>query len=122
MLDFKPWSDNLLQLRDDHWKHVRAQLSPTFSSGKLKKVDCFYGLFFFNSINVEVCLHKDTKARIETDLSPGDMTGSSAHVDKRNKQSHMIRTHGSTCIVLKRFTVVFENNTATCFAYIRMVL
>ena len=37
-MDYKPWSDNLLQLKDDHWKHIRSQLSPTFSSGKLKKV------------------------------------------------------------------------------------
>ncbi|KAK7087493.1 cytochrome P450 3A4-like [Littorina saxatilis] len=38
IMDFKPWKDNLLQLRDDHWKYVRSQLSPTFSSGKLKKM------------------------------------------------------------------------------------
>ena len=38
MLNFKPWSENLGQLRDDHWKHIRSQLSPAFSSGKLKKV------------------------------------------------------------------------------------
>ncbi|PVD34819.1 hypothetical protein C0Q70_06097 [Pomacea canaliculata] len=35
---FKPWSGNLLALRGDHWKHVRGILSPTFSSGKLKKM------------------------------------------------------------------------------------
>ncbi|XP_025084853.1 cytochrome P450 3A5-like [Pomacea canaliculata] len=35
---FKPWNANLLSLRDDHWKHVRGVLSPTFSSGKLKKM------------------------------------------------------------------------------------
>ncbi|KAK7446240.1 hypothetical protein BaRGS_00040282, partial [Batillaria attramentaria] len=37
-IDKKPWSDSLLNLKDDHWKHVRSQLSPTFSSGKLKKM------------------------------------------------------------------------------------
>ncbi|PVD34820.1 hypothetical protein C0Q70_06098 [Pomacea canaliculata] len=34
----KPWNTNLLALRDDQWKHVRGVLSPTFSSGKLKKM------------------------------------------------------------------------------------
>ncbi|XP_076436666.1 cytochrome P450 3A30-like [Babylonia areolata] len=38
MMDYKPWNDNVTMIRDDHWKHVRSQLSPTFSSGKLKKV------------------------------------------------------------------------------------
>ncbi|XP_070209342.1 cytochrome P450 3A5-like isoform X2 [Littorina saxatilis] len=37
-LQFKPFEDNLLQLRDDNWKLVRSKLSPTFSSGKLKKM------------------------------------------------------------------------------------
>ncbi|PVD34494.1 hypothetical protein C0Q70_05769 [Pomacea canaliculata] len=38
MVDYKPWSETLLTLKDDHWKHVRNVLSPTFSSGKLKKM------------------------------------------------------------------------------------
>lgn len=29
---------NMFQLRDDHWKHVRQVLTPTFTSGKLKQV------------------------------------------------------------------------------------
>ncbi|KAK7466666.1 hypothetical protein BaRGS_00037233, partial [Batillaria attramentaria] len=38
VLQYKPWTDNLLYLEDDHWKHVRGQLSPTFSAGKLKRM------------------------------------------------------------------------------------
>nr|KAG5699953.1 hypothetical protein BaRGS_018252 [Batillaria attramentaria] len=38
ILNYKPWSENLLNLKDDQWKHVRSQLSPTFSAGKLKKM------------------------------------------------------------------------------------
>ncbi|XP_025084850.1 cytochrome P450 3A56-like [Pomacea canaliculata] len=34
----KPWNANLLSVRGDQWKHVRGILSPTFSSGKLKKM------------------------------------------------------------------------------------
>lgn len=43
---FKPWSGNLLALRGDHWKHVRGILSPTFSSGKLKKVYSTFSIDF----------------------------------------------------------------------------
>ena len=28
----------LTALRDDHWKHVRSTLTPTFSTGKLRRV------------------------------------------------------------------------------------
>ncbi|XP_025087657.1 cytochrome P450 3A24-like isoform X1 [Pomacea canaliculata] len=38
LFKFKPWNANLLSVRDDQWKHVRGILSPTFSSGKLKKM------------------------------------------------------------------------------------
>ncbi|KAL8590473.1 hypothetical protein ACOMHN_011686 [Nucella lapillus] len=38
IMKYKPWEDNLTMLVNDHWKHVRSQLSPTFSSGKLKKM------------------------------------------------------------------------------------
>ncbi|KAL8590475.1 hypothetical protein ACOMHN_011688 [Nucella lapillus] len=38
IMQYKPWEDNLTMLVNDHWKHVRSQLSPTFSSGKLKKM------------------------------------------------------------------------------------
>lgn len=34
----KPVGYFLFTLNDDHWKHVRAMLSPTFTSGKLKLV------------------------------------------------------------------------------------
>lgn len=30
--------DSLLSIKGDHWKHVRGQLSPSFSSNKLKKI------------------------------------------------------------------------------------
>ncbi|CAL1538437.1 unnamed protein product [Lymnaea stagnalis] len=33
-----PFRDNLLNLRGDHWKHVRSIVSPTFSSGRIKKM------------------------------------------------------------------------------------
>lgn len=44
-IDVDPMADNILLQRDEHWKHVRAQLSPAFSSGKLKAmfetfIDC----------------------------------------------------------------------------------
>ncbi|KAK7476962.1 hypothetical protein BaRGS_00031821, partial [Batillaria attramentaria] len=38
VLNYKPYSETLLLLRDDHWKFVRSRLSPVFSSGKLKKM------------------------------------------------------------------------------------
>ncbi|KAH9515374.1 hypothetical protein Btru_014292 [Bulinus truncatus] len=34
----KPFRDNLLNLRGDHWKHVRNTVSPTFSSGRIKRM------------------------------------------------------------------------------------
>ncbi|KAI8786626.1 cytochrome P450 3A7, partial [Biomphalaria glabrata] len=34
----EPFRDNLLTLRGDRWKHVRASVSPTFSSGRIKKM------------------------------------------------------------------------------------
>ncbi|XP_070173790.1 cytochrome P450 3A11-like [Littorina saxatilis] len=37
-LEHRPWDSTLLFLTDDHWRHVRTQLSPTFSTGKLKQV------------------------------------------------------------------------------------
>ncbi|KAL8604082.1 hypothetical protein ACOMHN_024907 [Nucella lapillus] len=37
-LNMKPWKDGLTQLTGDHWKHVRSTLSPTFSSGKMKRM------------------------------------------------------------------------------------
>lgn len=30
--------DGMFSLEGDHWRHVRAQLSPAFTSGKLKMV------------------------------------------------------------------------------------
>ncbi|KAI8786628.1 cytochrome P450 3A7 [Biomphalaria glabrata] len=33
-----PFRDNLLTLRGDRWKHVRSSVSPTFSSGRIKKM------------------------------------------------------------------------------------
>jgi hypothetical protein len=33
-----PLDKMLNMLQDDHWKHVRNTLTPTFSSGKLRKV------------------------------------------------------------------------------------
>ena len=43
-------TSSLLTIKDDHWKHVRSLLTPTFTSGKLKqvntnvlfKIDCCY--------------------------------------------------------------------------------
>lgn len=37
-ISFKPFDAVLTRLTGDHWKHVRNTLSPTFSSGKLKRV------------------------------------------------------------------------------------
>lgn len=37
-MNFKPWKDGLTQITGDHWKHVRSTLSPTFSSGKMKRM------------------------------------------------------------------------------------
>ncbi|XP_070183312.1 cytochrome P450 3A6-like [Littorina saxatilis] len=37
-MNSKPWKDVLTHLKGDHWKHVRSQLSPIFSSGKLKRM------------------------------------------------------------------------------------
>ena len=62
MVDYKPWSDNLLQLRDDHWKHVRGQLSPTFSSGKLKKVSPPSVAFEIRAVLYALCCQIDTRA------------------------------------------------------------
>lgn len=33
-----PIKDNLLTLKGDHWKHVRSTVSPTFSSGRIKRM------------------------------------------------------------------------------------
>ncbi|CAG5123575.1 unnamed protein product [Candidula unifasciata] len=33
-----PVKDNLLTLKGDHWKHVRSTVSPTFSSGRIKRM------------------------------------------------------------------------------------
>nr|AXN72720.1 cytochrome P450 3a7 [Physella acuta] len=33
-----PFSDNLLNLKGEHWKHVRNIVTPTFSSSRLKKM------------------------------------------------------------------------------------
>ena len=43
---------------------------------------------------------------------------------KTNEANHTtrVRIHASICTALKRFTVVFENNTATNFVYTAMVL
>ncbi|PVD34859.1 hypothetical protein C0Q70_06138 [Pomacea canaliculata] len=38
VINYKPWNLSLLGLKNDHWKHVRGTLSPTFSSVKLKKM------------------------------------------------------------------------------------
>ena len=62
MVDYKPWSNNLLQLRDDHWKHVRGQLSPTFSSGKLKKVCPPSVAFEIRAVMYALCCQIDTRA------------------------------------------------------------
>ncbi|KAI8786732.1 cytochrome P450 3A7 [Biomphalaria glabrata] len=35
-----PLRDNLLNLRGEHWRRVRNTLSPTFSSGRIKKMIC----------------------------------------------------------------------------------
>ena len=38
-------TDNLLIIKDGHWKHVRSSLTPTFTSGKLKQVtSTIYGI------------------------------------------------------------------------------
>ncbi|KAH9498365.1 Cytochrome P450 3A7 [Bulinus truncatus] len=34
----EPFKDNLLTIRGDKWKHVRSSVSPTFSSGRIKKM------------------------------------------------------------------------------------
>ncbi|KAH9524869.1 Cytochrome P450 3A7 [Bulinus truncatus] len=33
-----PFCDNLISLRGDHWKHVRNIVTPTFSSGRVKRM------------------------------------------------------------------------------------
>uniref|UniRef100_A0A2C9L5N3 Cytochrome P450 n=1 Tax=Biomphalaria glabrata TaxID=6526 RepID=A0A2C9L5N3_BIOGL len=33
-----PFRDNLLNLKGEHWKHVRNIVTPTFSSGRIKKM------------------------------------------------------------------------------------
>uniref|UniRef100_A0A0B7AHN9 Cytochrome P450 n=1 Tax=Arion vulgaris TaxID=1028688 RepID=A0A0B7AHN9_9EUPU len=33
-----PFMDNLLTIKDDHWKYVRNIMSPTFSSGRIKRM------------------------------------------------------------------------------------
>jgi cytochrome P450 len=39
LLEFDgPFKDNLLTIKDDHWKHVRNTVSPTFSSGRIKRM------------------------------------------------------------------------------------
>ena len=43
IVQFQTFGDPILDLgvfalKDDHWKHVRSILTPTFSSGKLRKV------------------------------------------------------------------------------------
>jgi len=43
----------LTALRDDHWKHVRSTLTPTFSTGKLRRV-------------CSVLCHKDVNESNET--------------------------------------------------------
>ncbi|KAK7487346.1 hypothetical protein BaRGS_00021435 [Batillaria attramentaria] len=55
----EPWSENLVMLRDDQWKHVRSQLSPTFSSGKLKRMTVAIQRVVKN-------LHNHVKSKAET--------------------------------------------------------
>lgn len=61
MLEFEldPWRYNLLALRDDHWKRVRTQLSPAFSSRKLMKMKPAIE-------TVLVSLEKNTKLKAES--------------------------------------------------------
>ena len=49
-------------------------------------------------------------------------TARSAHLDNRSNQYHASsRTRDSICTSPKRFTVVFENNTATFFIYTTII-
>ncbi|KAK0045263.1 cytochrome P450 3A24 [Biomphalaria pfeifferi] len=52
LFDFNPpFRDNLLNLRGEHWKHVRNIVTPTFSSGRIKKMTSH--------------IHKNTKVFLE---------------------------------------------------------
>ena len=43
-------TDNMiLNLQDAHWKHVRNEMTPTFTSGKLKQVN--YSASYINKID-----------------------------------------------------------------------
>ena len=47
---------------------------------------------------------------------------SSAHLDKQSRQHHVSWIDRFDLHSIKSFTVVFQNNTATCFAYTTMAL
>ena len=57
-----------------------------------------------------------------TKLTSRQETGSSAHSDRWGKHHTLVRTGALICTASKCFTLVFENNTVTCFVYITVVL
>ncbi|XP_025086709.1 cytochrome P450 3A5-like [Pomacea canaliculata] len=64
LADYKPWNEMLTMLQDDHWKHVRSLLSPSFSTSKLKKL-C-------NSFSMDVIAGTAFGIEVDSLKTPGD--------------------------------------------------
>ena len=64
---------------------------------------------------------KHSNCHFEWQCTSRHETDSATHLDKRSKEHTCVQTYGSAWTNPKRFTVVFENSTATSFVYTTMV-
>lgn len=103
-ISFKPFDAVLTRLTGDHWKHVRNTLSPTFSSGKLKRMmpavqrvnESLIKLLKMKAESGEPVELKELSGAYCMDVIAGAAFG--IHVDSLHNPKEQFVTHGRNII------------------------